>query len=306
MGILFRNRNKCIIAFACLFMAAMAVFPQVTGLASKSAIIIWANAIVPVLLPFFIFSEFIRKSGIGSRIPPCLYPLAMAFLSGYPMGARVSANLVSRGDISLAEGKWILSFSMVTGPAFLMGTIGSFLGNVPAAAVAAAAHYGGAVLNGILWHEKGVLSKSAASCASESPVLSEMQSLLECFTGAILAAFRSMAVILAWLIIFMVGMGMMEHAGLFRAVGNETVCSVLKGLLEMTAGTSMVGACNISLEMKTVLCAFLVSFGGLSVIGQSASMTAGSGITGMDILKRKVTHGLFAGFLAVITMRFVL
>ena len=61
----------------------------------------------------------------------------------------------------------------------------------------------------------------------------------------------------------------------------------------------MVGACNISLQMKTVLIAVLVSFGGLSVIGQSVSMAEGSGIGMKDILQRKATHGLVAGILAV-------
>ena len=94
-------------------------------------------------------------------------------------------------------------------------------------------------------------------------------------------------------------MQLLDAAGLFRLIGNETVCSVLKGLLEMTAGSSMLSACNISLQMKTVLTAVLVSFGGLSVIGQSVSMAEGSGIGMKDILQRKATHGLLAGILAV-------
>ena len=91
---------------------------------------------------------------------------------------------------------------------------------------------------------------------------------------------------------------------MFLLIGNETAVSVLKGMLEMTAGSSMVGACNISLPMKTVLITFLVSFGGLSVIGQSASMAGGSGIA--DIIKIKISHGLLAGILAVILSSFML
>ena len=62
----------------------------------------------------------------------------------------------------------------------------------------------------------------------------------------------------------------------------------------------MIGACNISLELKVVLTSFLVSFGGFSVIGQSVSMAEGSGIGLGDIFKMKLTHGLLAGILAVI------
>ena len=68
----------------------------------------------------------------------------------------------------------------------------------------------------------------------------------------------------------------------------------------------MIGACNISVEMKTALASVLVSFGGLSVIGQSASMAAGSGIGTVDIIMRKGTHGLISGILAVILVEFMI
>ena len=51
------NSKNLILAAAAFFAAAMVVFPSVTESGSKSAIIIWANAIVPVLLPFFIFAD---------------------------------------------------------------------------------------------------------------------------------------------------------------------------------------------------------------------------------------------------------
>ena len=51
------NSKNLILAAAAFFATAMVVFPSVTESGSKSAIIIWANAIVPVLLPFFIFAD---------------------------------------------------------------------------------------------------------------------------------------------------------------------------------------------------------------------------------------------------------
>ena len=52
MGFHFINKNKLILVLVTVFTAAMVLFPQVTEAGSKSAIIIWANSIVPVLLPF--------------------------------------------------------------------------------------------------------------------------------------------------------------------------------------------------------------------------------------------------------------
>lgn len=294
MNMSVNKKNKLIVFAAVLFSVTMVCFPQVTETGSKSAIIIWANSIVPVLLPFFIFSDFIKRTGNLEKLPPRVYPFLVAFLSGYPMGAKVTADLAAERNLSAETGRHILSYSLVTGPAFIMGTVGGFLGNAEAAVVVAFAHYVGALLNGMLWKQGDCrineLSKHAVY----------KESMLDGFTGSIMAGFKAMAIILAYLMFFMIGMNLLDEAGLFILIGNETVISMMKGMLEMTAGSSMVGACNISLSLKTVLISFLVSFGGLSVIGQSVSMAGGSGIGIADIIKIKITHGLLAGILAVI------
>ena len=50
----------------------------------------------------------------------------------------------------------------------------------------------------------------------------------------------------------------------------------------------------------------IVSFGGLSVIGQSVSMAAGSGIRLADILQIKLMHGIFSGLVAMFLVRMML
>lgn len=303
-----------ILATAVFFAAAMVIFPDITESGSKTAIIIWANSIVPILLPFFIFADFIKRTGNPEMLPKRVYPFIIAFLSGYPVGAKVVSDLVSSGRLNREEAEEVLSYSLVTGPAFIIGTIGAFLGSYKAAGVAAAAHYMGAAVNGLLYRNpknhkrKGyddrtgteeMRSRSASSA-------SRQVTPLENFTAAISAGFKAMAVILAYLILFMIAIDLLEAAGLFEMINNETVSSVLKGLLEMTAGSNMISLCNINLSLKTALISFIVSFGGLSVVGQSISMTSGSGIRAACILKIKLTHGLLAGIISVILSRAVL
>ena len=83
------RKTQFIVLLAAMFSVVMIVFPQVTEMGSKTAIVLWINSIVPVMLPFFIFSEFIKKTGDLRRLPSGIYPFAVAFLSGYPMGAKV-------------------------------------------------------------------------------------------------------------------------------------------------------------------------------------------------------------------------
>ena len=73
----------------------------------------------------------------------------------------------------------------------------------------------------------------------------------------------------------------------------------------MTVGSNMIGICDISINLKTALTAFIVSFGGFSVIGQSVSMASGSGLGLGTIFKIKLTHGLTAGILAAVFSVFI-
>ena len=121
----------------------------------------------------------------------------------------------------------------------------------------------------------------------------------------IIAGFKSMAVILAYLILFMIGMELFESLGVFGFLPGEPWVAFAKGLIEMTVGSNMIGICDISINLKTALTAFIVSFGGFSVIGQSVSIASGSGLGLGTIIKLKLTHGLIAGSIASILAVFI-
>lgn len=292
--------NKMVVALASFFAFAMVVFPDVTEEGSKTAIIIWANSIVPVLLPFFIFSDFIKRTGDLQKLPPRVYPFIMAVLSGYPMGAKVVGDYVKEERLSLDEGRWVLSYSMVTGPAFILFTIGQFIGSSKAAVLVTIAHYAGGILNGLLY-----LNKKGKPHKVQAAEFKPKGDYMENFTYTIMGGFKSMAIILAYLIIFTIGINLLDKAGLFAAINDKTLCSCIKGFMEMTVGINQMGMCNISVEMKTVLAAMMVSFGGMSIVGQSASMTRKTGIGVKDIFLMKITHGMIAAIVAVILVHFV-
>ena len=289
-------------AAAC-FAAAMVVFPAVTESGSKTAIVIWANSIVPILLPFFIFADFIKRVGNPEKLPLRVYPFAVAFMSGYPMGAKIVGDLTSRGFFTIDEGKHVLSYSLVTGPAFIIGTVGAFLGNTRAAVVAAMAHYMGALLNGMIYRCPTKKERSEKEIPQKRSIAGT--TYMESFTASIIAGFKAMAVILAYLILFMIAMELMESLGLFRMLPGEAWSAFAKGIIEMTVGSNMIGICDISIGLKTVLTSFIISFGGLSVIGQSVSMASGSGLGLGTILQIKLTHGLIAGILAAVFALFI-
>ena len=296
--------NKLIMAASLCFAAAMVVFPAVTESGSKTAIVIWANSIVPILLPFFIFADFIKRVGNPERLPLKVYPFVIAFMSGYPMGAKIVGDLTSSGCFTHEEGKHVLSYSLVTGPAFIIGTVGAFIGNTRAAVIVAIAHYTGALLNGLIYR-CGPSKDGKRTLRTKDSTNTQQNSYMESFTASIIAGFKAMAVILAYLILFMIGMELLESVGVFGLLPGEPWSAFAKGLIEMTVGSNMIGICDISINLKTALTAFIVSFGGFSVIGQSVSMASGSGLGLGTIFKIKLTHGLTAGILAAVFSVFI-
>lgn len=298
--------NKLIMAASLCFAAAMVVFPAVTESGSKTAIVIWANSIVPILLPFFIFADFIKRVGNPERLPLKVYPFVIAFMSGYPMGAKIVGDLTAGGCFTEEEGKHVLSYSLVTGPAFIIGTVGAFMGNIRAAAAVAAAHYTGALINGFIYRHP-VTGKNIRNMKDKksNDANTRQNSYMDSFTASIIAGFKAMAVILAYLILFMIAMELLDSIGIFTLLPGEPWSAFAKGIIEMTVGANMIGICNISIALKTALTAFIISFGGLSVIGQSVSMAAGSGLGLGTILRIKLTHGIISGILALVFAAFI-
>ena len=286
-------KNNLIVTISCTFIILMVLLPSVTETGTKTAIIIWANSIVPVLLPFFIFSEFIKKTGDLHKLSPKVYPFIIAFLSGYPMGAKVVGDFVRGNIVSESQGKYILSYSLVTGPAFIIFTIGTFIGSTKAAVLVAISHYFAAFIN------KGFYYTTDRNIKAHMMSKANMD-YMENFSTAIGNGFKAMATILAYLMFFTIGINMLEYFGLFLMIKNEAISSVIKGIFEMTLGINSIGLCDISLELKTIVASVLVSFGGLSVIGQSMSMTRQAGIGFRDIVEIKLTHGLIAGIVSTL------
>ena len=292
-----QRKTQFIVLLTAVFSVAMIMFPKITEMGSKTAIALWINSIVPVMLPFFIFSDFIKRTGDLGKLPPVIYPFAVAFLSGYPMGAKVVGDFVKENKITVNKGKSILSYSLVTGPAFIIFTVGTFIGSQKAAAVIAAAHYVGAFINGLVFRNNEEQKVSAVKKSDASD-----RDYLENFTESIVCGFKAMAMILAYLMFFTIGITLLEYWGMFSILKHQWLDGFVKGIFEMTIGINFVGLCDISIKMKAVLASFLVSFGGLSVIGQSVSMTAGTGIGVFDILKIKISHGIFTAVITVILM----
>ena len=294
------QKNRVVTAGAvgcCLLMVA---FPELTERASKEAISLWLNAVVPCLLPFFVAAGFLRQSGIASKLPQSIYPLAMAVLSGYPMGARIAGDAYREGRLDKDQLQKTLSYSMVTGPAFIIGSVGvGFLGSHRLGVILAVSHYAAALLNSLFYRNGG----SKGVCQGIQTRRTDRY--YDILTDAILDGFRSVGLILAYIMIFMIAGDLLQFSGLLSLLPTAELAAVIKGCMEMTVGAGSLAMCQCGLAAKTTLISFVLSFGGLSVLGQSMSMLGGCDITFGKLFLMKLSHGILSGIITFTLTAFV-
>lgn len=93
----------------------------------------------PLMRPIF------RIPGIGGFV------VTLGYISGYPVGARLTAQLYEQHLLNRREGERLVAFTTSSDPIFLIGAVSiGFFGQAELAVVLAAAHYIGALLIGLL------------------------------------------------------------------------------------------------------------------------------------------------------------
>lgn len=307
MDIFFTRKAKYITAalLAILCCCFMVIFPTVTLYSTQKSISLWASNVLPALLPFFICANFLNYIGIVRIIRPSLFPFVMSILSGYPMGAKIIGDMSRSGAITTGDAKRMISFCSTSGPTFMIGAVGvGMLGSASAGIVIAIAHYLGALLNGFIYSR--VYTKETKEIVRVSSVR-KTRNLLEIFTDAILSSFKSLSIILAYIVLFMFITDMIYMSGIFNFIPSAALRALARGFFEMTVGCGAFAECiGLSMTWKCVLSTAVLSWGGLSIIGQSMSMLSGSHISLSYFVLTKLTHCVFAGIIAFILASFML
>lgn len=298
MDIFYKEKKSYILAAFAAFAACfvMIINSDMAVYSAKKGIGLWLSNVVPAMLPFFICVNFLSATGTIRYLPSSIFPFIMSVMSGYPMGAKITGDMYRNGDIDLCRAKMMVSFCSTSGPVFIIGAVGTgILASQEAGVIAALAHYLGAICNGAFYSLFYRGSSTACHTAHE-PV---EYSLVEKFTESIFSACKSLTVILAYIILFMFIIDLTEYAGLFDMIPSVTGQCLAKGFMEMTVGCSYIPGAAVSLKHSCVMAAVIISWGGLSIIGQSASMLSGTGISVFYIILTKLTHSIFAGIIAL-------
>ncbi|SFF17058.1 sporulation integral membrane protein YlbJ [Paenibacillus algorifonticola] len=345
----------------------MAVFPNEALESALRGLSIWWQVLFPALFPFFVISELLLGFGIvhffGKLLDPLMRPLfklpgigsfvvAMGYISGYPVGARLTAKLYEQRLINRTEGERLVAFTTTSDPIFLIGAVSvGFFHNVALAPVLAAAHYGGALIIGLLmrfhdphapitesrrsgslWgrgtrpglaHHQPLLTTSTqhsqhsrslrrsrladALKAMHEARLLDGRGLGQLLQEAIQSALRLMIVVGGLVVFFSVIMEMLTSAGLitvlaamlrqlFELLGLPPALAdaAIFGLFEVTLGARAAGEAGTGLLHQTAIAAWVLSWGGLSVHAQVASLVSKTDMRYKPLMLARLLHSFIA------------
>lgn len=245
-------------------------------LGAKNGVELCINTVIPSLFPFFVLSCVVNSAFIGREIKPlrpigklCGVPkggeslLLLGLLGGYPVGAQGIEQAYSSGRIDEISARRMLGFCNNAGPAFIFGMLSGMFSNKIA-----------------IWSLWGIQILSALATGFLIPEKTNTCCRLSdhkvtTFPEAIMSSIKTIAQVCAWVILFRVILSFCSKWFLWLLPIELQV--LFYGMLELSNGCiALYGLSHQGL--KYILCACLLSFGGICVAMQTVSATSSVGI----------------------------
>ncbi|MBP2002040.1 sporulation integral membrane protein YlbJ [Paenibacillus shirakamiensis] len=317
----------------------MLSYPHTAWQAGERGLAIWWDVLFPSLFPFFILSELMLGFGIvhfaGMLMDPLMKPLfripgsggfvaAMSFASGYPVSAKLTAKLREQQLLTREEGERLVAFTTTSDPIFLIGAVAvGFFHNAELAGTLALAHYGSAILVGLLmrFHAKnaapspqtsykrsGFSMRKAIHAMHQARIL-DGRSLGEMLKQAVTSALSLMTVVGGLVVVFCVLLEVLRVSGmmtiLYQGIGQALLAMGLPsqlaepfvgGTFEVTLGAQAAATvpAGIPLVYKVAAAAFVLSWAGLSVHAQILSILNATDLRYLPFVIARLIHGIFA------------
>ena len=251
--------------------------------------------VVPSAFPFMILCDLYTAYGYPERIRPLGWFMervmkisqsgtrayVLGGLSGFPIGARATAELYRSREICKSEANRLLALSTTPSPAFVLGAVGHGM---------LKSERGGPLLLGALIMSQLILGVTLGAFGSKndnSPVISKQKFD---FIASVRSAGISCVAISAFVAFFRCAVGVLSIL-----IPYPVFTSVITTLAEVTgAVSSFASATYFSTPLKYGLISFSLGFGGLSVLMQSAIFLKDTDLSVGRFFLLKLLNGLIA------------
>ena len=293
---------------------AMLFSPKAVFEGAESGLLLWFQIVFPTLFPFMLISGLMLAGGginIIVRLFGRMFSVLFAtskngafavitgFLCGYPMGAKVSADLVRAGRITQNEGAYLLSFCNNTSPVFIMNFIvWKTLGREDLMIPTLLILVGVPVFLSLLFRRFYLKGEKHFPDVDQKDTNIRKTVDFTMLDACLTDSFESIVNVGLYIIFFSI---------LISLPGNITadnkILAVILPTLEMTNGILMVNRLLADLSVSYPLILGLTSFGGFCAAAQTQCMIKDTGLPFLPYIIQKLTAAAAASLAGALYMR---
>ena len=297
--------------FVTALFAAMLIFPQAVFSGAEEGLLLWFQIIFPTLFPFLVVTSLLLSSGGLNLITRLFgglfrrifrvtqngaFAVLAGFLCGYPMGAKVTADLLRAEKISDREARYLLSFCNNTSPVFIINfivwkTFGDERLMLPTLLIL----IGSPVLMSFIFRR--IYLKGRHPFPEPSAALKEKKTRFDfsVLDSCMMNSFEAIVKVGGYIILFSVLLSLLEELS-----GQKSILMTAAPALEVTNGILLLSSSVSDPGLRYAAVLGLTSFGGLCSAAQTKCMLEGTGLSVIPYIIQKLTTAAAASLLSFI------
>lgn len=293
----------------------MLTFPRQVFDGASKGLLLWFNSVLPTLLPFMILSNLLLRTHAADLVVRITGPLfrrifgtsdygsfaaVTGFLCGYPMGSKVTADLLLEGKISRSEAQYLLSFCNNASPVFIISYI--VLQNMrqerlifPALAILMLSPVIASFLFRFFYiHRKENPAGSYSGCKNGGQIQGNL------VDTCIMNGFEMITKVGGYIMLFSIIVSLIQMAD----IANPLFQYLFLPSMEITSGISLLCQSSLSASETFFLCMVCTSFGGWCAAAQTNCMISETGLSIKPYIAQKLITATVTSLLCYAYLHF--
>ncbi len=232
-------------------------------------------------------------------------PFILSILGGYPVGAMSIAELVKRKSINAKQAERLLPFCNNTGPAFIIGAVGSGIFDSNKAGILLyLCHIAASFVLALIF-----MPNVLKDCAEVSDASGDVPRLIKILPECVKSTLDKCISICGFVIFFAVLRGILTELGIISALALATnkiggleigMCeSLIAGIMELGGGIASMAGMSLS-PGTLAMAAYILGFGSLSVHCQTLAAVSDANIKCARHFVGRILHGALSALLVYI------
>lgn len=278
-------------------------FPEASYQAASEGVLLWFHTILPSMLPFIILSSFLIHTGRFSRplsicnglfrilfglSPYGSYAFILGLFCGYPMGAKITADLYRSGYLSQNESEYLLGCSNHPSPMFLSSYFLLHILKRPEYIFPTFfIQYSSVLLQTLIlriYHHRFHVPKSTLSLLKKD----HSSSWIDLLDTSIMQGFETITRLGGYIILF----SLLSSFLVTCTAGLPFISWLLPGILEITTGLRIIQTADLPFSLMYTCSLACISFGGISVLAQTRGMLKSTPLSISHYIIGKMIHTL--------------